>query len=72
VGEEARSVLGIGHAAGDEDAGSERIDAELDGEAPRGAPLSLDISITTRKHPAQRSAPLVQTPAVAKVRTGAV
>jgi hypothetical protein len=54
VGEEPRGVLGFRDAAGDEDAGGERIEPELDGEAPCGALLGLDITITTRKHPAQR------------------
>ena len=72
VGEEPGGVLRIGDAAGNEDAGSERIEPELDGEAPGGAPLGLDISITTRKHPAQPTAPLLQMPVVANVRTGVV
>jgi hypothetical protein len=72
VGEEAGGVLRIGDAAGDEDAGGERIDAELDREAPDGAPLRLDVSISTRKDPAQPNAPLVQTPVVANVRSGVV
>jgi hypothetical protein len=54
VREEPGGVLRIGDTAGDEDAGGERIEPELDGEAPGRAPLGLDISITTRKHPAQR------------------
>ena len=72
VGEEPGGVLGIADAAGDEDAGGERIEPELDGEAPGGVPLGLDVWITTGNTQRKPTAPLVQMPVVANVRTGAV
>ena len=72
VREEPGGVLRLLDAAGDEDACGERVQAELDREAPGGAPLSFDVSFSARKHPAQPSAPLLQTPVVANVRTGVV
>ena len=55
MGEKTRGILGLGHAARHEDASGERIQTELDGELPGSAPLHLDVSISARKHPAQRS-----------------
>ena len=63
---------GFSDPAGDEDACGERVQPELDREAAGGAPLSVDVSFSARKHPAQPSAPLLQTPVVANVRTGVV
>ena len=72
VGEEPGGVLGIAVAAGDEDAGGERIEPELDGEAPGGVPLGLDVGSPPGNTQRKPTAPLVQMPVVANVRTGAV
>ena len=72
VREKLGGVLRLLDTPGDEDPCGQRVEPELDGETPRGAPLGLDVSFSTRKHPAQRVAPFRQTPVVANVRTGVV
>jgi hypothetical protein len=72
VREETGGVLWFSDAASDEDARGERVQADLDGKTAGGATLGLDVSLSTRKNPAQPATPLVQTSAVSNVRTEVV
>src|SRR5262249_27423371 len=67
VREEAARLLWVSEAPGHQDTGGERVDSELDRETSGGAALGLDVSISTRKHPAQLRTPSSQTPVVSSV-----